>query len=143
MIDNDTRTRWQFHLEWGGYSVPPGLAACALTAARAEKLLETACELDVATVTWEYDDEPYDHGMMPEDEIARKFDSGEWTGPYGCVVTVDSVAVASLWGIVLGRDDTRDPYRRVVESELASECEDELRQAIGDHEDAEQDVTFA
>ena len=43
--------------------------------------------------------------------------------------------LTSLWGIVLGPEDTDDPYARVTAAELAAEHTDELRQAIGDELD--------
>lgn len=84
---------------------------------------------------WLDDDVPYDHGMMTPDEIASKFDSNEWTGPYGCVVSIGGSHVASLWGIVLDSRGTRDPYARVVVAELADEAEDQLRAALGAAQD--------
>jgi hypothetical protein len=119
------RPAWRFFLENGGYSTPPGRAACALESARSEALLTEAIDADVCTVEWHNDPEP-------------DFETREWTGPYayGCVLEVNGEHVASLWGIVLGSRDLQDPYRRVVEAELASEASDELRQAIGDARDA-------
>lgn len=114
-------------------------ARVALDLARAEELLERACNLSVACVQWLDDETPYDPGdFVTEDEAREKFASNEWTGPYGCRVLVyqqgDTTPSdeASLWGIVVGPRGTADPYCRVVAAELASELEDELRQTIGD-----------
>lgn len=137
------RDRFRFHLEHGGYCTPPGRAACALGAARAESLLEEAQSLGVAHVSIVYDSEPYDPGDVCTDEdAARRFASGEWSGPFGLIVAVgesadDPDAESSLWGIVVGPYAESDPYMRVVASDLASELADDLRQAIGDARDAE------
>jgi hypothetical protein len=117
-------------------------AETALALARAEALLGTALDLEIATVVWEDDPEPWDEGTEISAETAReKFASNEWTGPYGCIVTVGEEFTA-LWGIVVGSRGTEDPYCRVVVAELASEMEDALRQAIGDALDRER-CTFA
>lgn len=113
----------------------------ALELARAETLLQHACDEGLATVAWHDDNEPYEHGCMTADEVAARFESNEWTGPYGCVVTVGD-ATASLWGIVLNQWGTNDPYARVVVAELASELADELRQAVGDAADAREGIAF-
>lgn len=135
--------RYAFFKEHAGYVVGRR-AECALSLARAEVLLEQACELGLAEVEWVYDDMPYDGGdVYTADEVAAKFESNEWTGPYGCVVTVDGETVASLWGIVVGPRGTGDPYCRVVAAELADEALQDLRQAIGDKLDREQDISFA
>ncbi len=140
------RDRFRFFSAHGGGRVGH-TAESALSLARAEELLETAVDLGVASVDWVDDDMPYDPGDAdtPED-AARYFESGAWTGPYGCIVRVfDSVeysgertgdALQSLYGIVVGPRGTEDPYCRLVAAELASELEDELRQAIGDARDA-------
>jgi hypothetical protein len=137
--------RYCFFKEHAGWSTPPGRAASALALARAEVLLEQAIELGIAEVEWEHDDQPYDTDCYSDDEIAAKFESNEWTGPFGCRIGLDEDKyAASLWGIVL---DSRgvstglpgsadDPYARVVRAELADELEDDLRQAIGDALDA-------
>jgi hypothetical protein len=126
---------FRFHREHAGYSVPPGRAACALEAARAEILLRRAVELGAAAVEWQDDEIPYDPGLTSEEEARRLFETGKWTGPYGCRVRVatarlDDEEETSLWGIVTGPEGERDPYRRVVEAELASELLDELRAAV-------------
>lgn len=122
-------------------------ASSALNLTRAESLLERAQDLGVASVEWVDDDESYDPGdFVTEEEAREKFDSNEWTGPFGCVVRVfDSVEygrdragdnLQSLWGIVVGPRGTADPYCRVIVAELACELEDDLRQVIGDALDA-------
>lgn len=127
---------------------PSGIAARnALDLARAEALIDEAEELGIAKVKWPFDDEPYEHGCMTDDEVREQFANNRWTGPFGCVVSIGGDHAASLWGIVL---DSRgvseglpgaadDPYARVVRAELASELIDDLMQAIGDAKDAELD----
>lgn len=141
MIDKQLREAFRFMLDHAGHSTPPGRAACALSLARAERLLHTAQDFDAdrppAHVTWTEDDEPYEHGGLSPAEVTALFASGEWTGPYGCILYVDGEVIGSLWGITLGRADLNDPYRRVVEAELASEHEDDIRQALGDARDAQ------
>ena len=130
------RKAFQFFLENAGYVTPPGRAACALELARAEELLETAIDENVAEVVWEWDDTPYDPGdVCTLAEAREKFESNEWTGPFGCVLKIDGETVESLWGIVVGPNETNDPYCRVIAAELASQCEDMLRQALGDARD--------
>lgn len=150
-MDSQLVKRYRFFREhaggWVGHS-----AETALDLARAEALLEDATDLGVAAVQWVDDDTPYDTDLYTDEEIRAKFESNEWTGPYGCIVSVyaesddasdtlahlDRVAAdeRSLWGIVVGQWGTNDPYCRVVAAELASELEDALRQAIGDARDA-------
>jgi hypothetical protein len=141
-----TRERFRFFHDHAGYVVGES-AIGAIALARAEELLERAIDLGVARVEWVDDDEPYDYnprGRGFEDadaeDAARRFDSNEWTGPFGCVVDIAGETGASLWGIVVGPRGTNDPYCRVVAAELASEIEDDLRQAIGDALDAETGV---
>jgi hypothetical protein len=132
VIDSNGRTAWEH-------------ARVALDLARAERLLDEAVDLGVASTDWLPDDEPYEYnprGRGFEDadaEDARKrFESNEWTGPFGCTITIggeEGEVAASLWGIVVGSQETDDPYCRVVRAELASEIEDDLRQAIGDYLD--------
>lgn len=125
IIDPNGRTAWQH-------------AKNALSHARAESLLEEAIELGVAELRWEDDDQPYEHDGFTAEEMAEKFESNEWTGPYGCAISIgDDRYAASLWGIVVGPRGTDDPYCRVVAAELAWEIEDDLRQAIGDARDRE------
>lgn len=134
---NPIRPVFRFMLEHAGYCTPPGRAACALELARNERTLEEAVALDVAEVRWVDDFEPYDAGDVDTPEqVARYFESGRWTGPYGCTLSVAGEEVASLWGIVVGPKGTDDPYCRVVQAELASEVLDDLRQAIGDELDS-------
>lgn len=108
----------------------------ALHLARAEELLERAVDAGVASVEWLDDPEPYDCGdACTEDEARARFDSNEWTGPYGCVLRIDGETAGSLWGIVVGQWGTADPYCRLIAAELAWEVEDDLRQAVGDRLD--------
>lgn len=140
MVSPELRKRWRFFLDNAGSATPPGRAACALSDARAEELLDRALSLDVATFEVVDDPEPYDPGdTVGEEEAERLFDRGEWNGPYGCVLNVGD-AHASLWGIVVGRAAEDDPYLRVVRAELADELLDDLRQAIGDALDSRMEV---
>jgi hypothetical protein len=112
-------------------------ARYALELARDEQLLNDAIDADVASIEWVEDTEPYDPGdMMTEDEARAKFESNEWTGPFGCIIECGD-EVASLWGIVLDQWGTNDPYARVVVAEMAGELSDALRQAVIDARDAE------
>jgi len=142
----DLYARYRFFKEHAGYIVGRR-AECALSLARAEALFDRADELGVARIEWEYDDEPYDPGdVCTEDEERAKFESNEWTGPFGCVLTIGEDPyehVESLWGIVVGQAGIRDPYCRVVAAELALAAESELRQAIGDVLDRAEEVCFA
>lgn len=150
------RKAYGFFREHAGYVVGEN-ARGALALARAEELLEQAVALEVASVEWVDDDEPYDYNprgrgfeQADAEDAARRFASNEWTGPFGCIVKAGEQQ-ASLWGIVLGRGGTwwpesphtianGDPYGRVIIAELASELEDDLRQAIGDALDAREEV---
>lgn len=146
------REAYEFFREHAGGIVGEN-ARVALELARAEELLAQACALDVAAVEWVDDEEPYDCGA-PDEDVSGNFESGAWTGPFGCIVQVfdgtttrsgfevepDAAGVASLWGIVVGPRGTGDPYCRVVAAELASELADDLRQAIGDAPDAREGV---
>lgn len=129
------RDAYDFMRQHAGWIVGEN-AKGALDLARAEQLLHEAQNLEVAWVHWEWDDEPYEHGILTNDEVQAKFDSNEWTGPFGCIIeSSQHDFYASLWGIVVGPRGTNDPYCRVVEAELALEIADDLRQAIGDTRD--------
>lgn len=125
--------RYRFFREHAG-GIVGERAKGALALARAEALLAEAVDLGIGSVEWVDDEEPYDHGFYSDEQVGQFFDSNQWTGPYGCVVTVGD-ETTSLWGIVLNSRGTDDPYARVVAAELASELADELRQAIGDTRD--------
>lgn len=126
--------RYRFFKEHAGYVVGER-AKGAIALMRAETLLEDCTAWDVARIEWEYDDFPYEHDAFTDDEIAEKFNSNEWTGPFTCLLYVGDEIVGALGGIVVGPRGTDDPYCRVVEAELADEAEDELRQALGDARD--------
>jgi hypothetical protein len=127
--------RYRFMREHAGWRVGHK-SEDALALARAEATLEQAVDAGAARIVWEDDDLPYEHGFMSDEEIAAKFESNEWTGPFVCLLYVDDEVVESLGGIVVGQWGTNDPYCRVVAAELASEAEDEIRQALGDALDA-------
>lgn len=134
------RQRYDFFREHAGGWVGHN-AETALSLARAEELLDEAEDVDAARFEWVDDEEPYDPGNVDTaEQVARYFESGRWTGPYGAVLTIgDDPAtrphgrpwsLTSLWGIVLGSQGIGDPYTRVVRAELAAELADELRAAI-------------
>ncbi len=134
--DEDLRKRFQFHLEWGG-SIVGRHAELALMSARDERRFEDLG----GTIRWEYDDEPYDGGdCFTDEEIRTKFESNEWSGPYGCIATLGEYE-ASCWGIVLGQADLNDPYARVMAAEEASQVlyEYDLEQAEAERA-ARQDI---
>lgn len=136
MISEQRRKAFRFFLEHAGYATPPGRAACALDLARAEMKFELAQEEENASVDWFFDDIPYDHGIYSTKEIAQKFESNEWSGPFGCIVKYFD-AEASLWGIVFGQRETSDPYARVVAAELAEEAISEHEKEMAEKERAE------
>jgi hypothetical protein len=133
-MTNELIARYRFMREHAGGWVGHN-AEQALALARAEATLEQAVDAGAARIDWEDDDLPYDHGFFSDEEVAAKFESNEWTGPFVCLLYVDDEVVASLSGIVVGQWGTNDPYCRVVAAELASEAEDEIRQALGDARD--------
>jgi hypothetical protein len=120
-MDTKLRAAWKFFHAYAGGIVGES-AIGALDLARAERWRERMEDAGRLTVRWVGDNEPYDHDGFTDEEIAAKFDSNQWTGPFGCVVSYggDEYA-ASLWGIVLNPNGTSDPYARVVEAELCSE----------------------
>ncbi len=115
-VDRDLQRRYRFFKEWGGQLVGRQ-AEIALMSARDERRFEDLG----GTIHWEYDDEPYDGGdCYTDEEIRSKFESNEWSGPYGCIATLGEHE-ASCWGIVLGQADLNDPYARVMAAEEASQ----------------------
>lgn len=106
------KTAVDFFVEHAGYSYDPktqtpeeGKLACAKALADAEAWLHSQYEYSVQWV----EDRDVDRSGI------------DHNGPlWGCIVTVDG-RDESLWGIDLGENGARDPYRRVVESELAAE----------------------
>lgn len=133
------RDRFRFFLEHAGYRTPPGRAVCALELARAEELADEAEAEEIAEWLWEYDPLPWDEGTeISAEEARRKFESNEWTGPFVGFWKIAGEISSSIGGVVLGPEETGDPYARVLRAELAGELEAELRQALGDARDAEQ-----
>jgi hypothetical protein len=127
--------RYRWFKQHAGYRVGH-CAEDAIALMRAETLLDDAEHWDLAHVEWQYDAEPYEHGVFTDAEVAAKFESNEWTGPYAALLYVGGDVVGALGGITLGPQDLNDPYARVVAAELALEAEDEIRQALGDLLDA-------
>lgn len=128
--------RYRFFLdEHAGYVV--GRAAeGALDLARAEAWAEEMEDAGRLSIRWEYDDEPYDQDIYTQEEAARKFDTGAWTGPYGCVLRLEGDVAASLWGIVFGPEELNDPYARVVAAELAAEARSDFAREEAERERA-------
>lgn len=132
VIDRDLQSRFRFMLANAGYSVPPGRAVCALDLARAERLLDEASRLSVAYTNVEDDHDGTIDGTYPA--------VGVVVGVYEAGDTTPS-RQESVWGIEADVDP--NGYLRVVRAELASELEDDLRQAIGDALDAREGVCTA
>jgi len=141
-MNTDTYRAYKFFREHAGGIIGRN-AETALDLARAEQLLDEAEDLGIGGTEWPYDEEPYEgFDVFTDEEIATKFESNEWTGPFGCIVRAGDEST-SLWGIVLSPKEIGDPYARVVRAELASELMDELRQAIGDTLDYAEEVCSA
>ena len=115
---------YHFFLAQAGYSYDPkaetpmqGRIRCAKSLARAERLARDAG----CTFAWEYD------GLDSSEWIPAGKDGGRDRDPWPtwCCVARDGTGAvfASLCGIDFGRDGEpwRNPYRRVVEAELACE----------------------
>jgi hypothetical protein len=101
----------QFFWDHAGWSYDPaaetsdhGKAFCAMSLASAERRLARA---DDCEVTWEDDPHPWDGDT-------------EWNGPvYVAVLRKGDDVIGVLGGIAMESLD--DPYRRVIEAELALE----------------------
>lgn len=98
----------------------------AVALARAEMLLEAAKEAGIAEVKWQQDDDVDTSWMDKKDMEDYRSGRVEYLG---CVIEVNGEHCGSLWGIGLlgGRSD---PYARVIEAELALECEDALKAGL-------------
>lgn len=114
-MNSELRREYRTQLEAGGYSIPPGRAACALVRARDRLLLDELETLDVAKVQWVYDESP--DLSWADDATLDKIDRDVWS-VRGCIVSMATGEEASLWGIV---GPYGDPYERVVEAELAGD----------------------
>jgi hypothetical protein len=110
------QTAYQFFLKHAGYSVNPGETQIQGRRRSARELARAEQHASSMGVSfhWEVDD----------------LDSSEWSDeeppyPQWCCVarTADGKVFASLCGIDFGRDSEPwgDPYRRVVEADLATE----------------------
>jgi hypothetical protein len=113
------REAFRFHLEQGGYSVPPGRAACALESARNE-IRAAAEEIEFV---WEYDETP-DVSWLDQKgwERAKQDYLDGRMEMLGCSAEHPALGKydVSLWSISLYLDDRT--YKRVVEAELAGEA---------------------
>lgn len=113
------RERFRFFLEHSGYCTPPGRAACALSSARDEARGE---ELGLV-FEWQ-DDELADTSWCERCQ-SEDFGHQEQHRLWICEAKLDGETLAQLCGIDFGagRDPwMRDPYKRVIEAELAGEA---------------------
>ncbi len=106
----------QFFYDNAGWAYDPkwetpehGKAVCAILLAKAERTLKQKSDV---TVEWEYDPEPWDGDV-------------EWDGPVYVAIMIRETdesgreILSNLGGIAMTNLD--DPYRRVIEAELALE----------------------
>jgi hypothetical protein len=128
-------------LAHAGYSYSPGVETadqgrrrCAVELARAEKALSDSG----SSVEWVEDDDP-DTSWLDQDgweDHKAAHERGEYVFMGAILRDPDGAVLKSLWGIDLPADWYRDPYRRVVEAELASEAGalvlDPAREALKD-----------
>ena len=92
----------------------------ALGAWRTAKLAYQAEEIGFH-VTWKMEEEDWmNFAGDPAEEYREKFQSGEWKCCYAYVKDESGNVLASLGGIILGRDS--DPYRECVDYELLAEA---------------------
>ena len=125
----DARPAEFFH-EHAGWSYDPetetaeqGRSRCAAELAKADAALRAAIDNDTARIRWMPDDNP-DLSWADEDTL-DKIDREVWTVE-GCVLETRCEKCGawshaeSLWGIVGPSDD---PYRHVVEAELADQSD--------------------
>jgi hypothetical protein len=109
----------QFFLEHAGWATPPGREDCAILLAAAE----ARASAGGVSFHWEIDEDSSSADWKSAEELR------EDGGPYavwGCVARdASGGCFASLWSIDFGPggDPWGDPYRRVVEAELATEYE--------------------
>ena len=121
------RAAIQFFAEHACYCTPPGRMACAKSLAIAE---QRAKEMGL-TFVWEPECEPWDgeYPLAPTDllewvacyqrtEVCAHSDSGMCDRPK-CARMLASLGMVATTGY-------SDPYRRVIEAELASEALDTL-----------------
>jgi hypothetical protein len=131
-----TLEAFQFMMTHAGYShrtgepAKQGRVRCALELARAEYVL---CR-SAASVKWEVDcDADLSWLDQTDAEMGEGFEAfaaerrveherGDMAMMGAILRDADGEIVSSLWGIELPRDWYADPYRRVIEAELACEA---------------------
>jgi hypothetical protein len=109
-----------FFYRHAGYSYPAGTTPAAQRAHR----LNCARRLASAEGRAREEGLSFDWDVDPDQDSSEWSDERPAWPQWRCIVyNADGVSVASLWGIDFGRDGTPwgDPYRRVVEAELAAE----------------------
>lgn len=112
--------RFRFFLEHSGYCTPPGRAACALASARDEARGE---ELGLV-FEWQEDEQP-DLSWCERCQRQEHYGHQAMHQLWICSATYEGETLSQLCGIDFGagRDPwMRDPYKRVVEAELAGEA---------------------
>ena len=112
------QTRYAFFLKWAGYSYDPaketkqqGRARCAKSLAAAESAARDAGLHFEWSIDRDTDSSDFDDSRKP------------WALWQCVMLNADGQSVGALGGIDFGRDGTPwgDPYREVVEAELAQE----------------------
>jgi len=126
-MDHTRRQAYTFHKSHGGGWVGHH-AERALHAARMEALLHHAMDIGVVTIAWE--DDPYTDisGMDAIDQ--RAYDAGD-IFMLSCTIRHATGQILACCGGISVKSP-HDPYCRVMEAELASECVDALTQALND-----------
>lgn len=119
-ITTDLRARWRFFHAEAGWATPPGKVACAMILARAEEWAV------VEGVEYEW----------AEDDCIESSDFRDDVPAYPLWVCVARLgdAVESLGGIDFGPgcDPWGEPYKRVVEAELAAQLQDRMTEVLVD-----------
>ena len=117
-MEKDLERRTRFFQEHAGYATPPGRMACAKALAQAE----IEAEANEFTFEWEGEQDP-DWSWFT-DSRGRSAEPSERDIQLCCLLKdEDGKVLASLGGIHFNTWNWyADPYRRVVEAELASEA---------------------